>query len=779
MATPSSTGFTEWTISMRRTTLTLAGLAGATTATAYARRRATRITAAAVAGPVTIARDTYGIPLITAGSREDALFGLGFAITQDRLWQMDLLRRTALGRMSEIAGSATLASDRFMRLLGIQRVVAALYDAASPDARAALDAFAAGVNCRMSRARLHVESRLLRYRVEPWRSEDSLAILRLMGWSLSGFHAHDLVAELLRDAVGPEWADAIFAGRQSEAPLVVRDRRTTGTSVPAAHATDVFPRSGGSNAWAVAGSRSVTGGPLLATDPHLGYTNPSIWCEATLEAPGMHVTGMTMPGVPGILIGRTRSFAWGITAAMSSQAFLYRERLNDAGTHVADGQSWTPLDVGTEEIRVKGGDVVEQIIRTTPRGPLLSDIDDTWPADPVSLHWTGAEASAEVDALLRLNEAQSIDDGLDARALIGVPTLNFTAADASGSIATFSVGRFADRSAPPGLLDPAEHPPRDIPSHELPLERDPARGWVAAANNRIAGDDYPYALRGFYEPEYRIRRIGDELESRRKHSFADMQALQVDLLSLHAAGLTPVLLDLIDGHAPDWALTDLRSWDFTTPPASRPTLLFQAFYRHWVQASLAQRLPPELVKRLIGMLVVGDVPIGFCDRVLRGEQPAWMSDDQRRDVARSAFDSALRWIEERLGSDRERWTWGTLHTVTWEHPFGQIPGRHARFVNVGPFPLGGDRTTVWPSGGDAERLFTVAGGPSMRLVADLLRPRNTRATNTLGQQGRPLSRHYRDQVADFLSGSLHPIWRRPARRRVTIVPKQLRHNRMD
>jgi penicillin amidase len=249
-----------------------------------------------------------------------------------------------------------------------------------------------------------------------------------------------------------------------------------------------------------------------------------------------------------------------------------------------------------------------------------------------------------------------------------------------------------------------------------------------------------------------------------------MRALQLDHFSIHASELTPVLLELLEDAAPDWARADLESWDFTTPPESRPTLLFQAFYRHWVQASLGHRLPDDVVTTIVTRLVVGDVPGGFCDRLLRGDLPAWLTDDERRRLARLAFRDGLTWLEERLGPDHDTWVWGALHTLTFVHPFGQLPGRHQRFVNVGPFPVGGDRTTVWPSGGDPNAPFTISGGPSMRFVTDLSRPDRAWATNTLGQGGRPLSRHYKNQVRDFLQGRLHPIWDGGRRRTVVLAP---------
>jgi penicillin G amidase len=758
---------------MRRKTV-VAGLSGISVAVGLgvrARQPRRRLEVPGLVGPVAINRDELGVPHIVAQSNSDAYLGMGYAIAEDRLFQMDLLRRTAYGQLSEIVGPVALGSDRFMRMLGIHRVAPQLVAVASEETRAAAEAFAAGVNLFMRRRMRPIECRVLRYCPAEWTAADSLVMLRLMGWTLSAFHRQDLLAELLRSTVGDEWTEAIFTGRICESPLVVRDSATLSYVPPTPlFADSVFPTGGASNAWAVSGERSVTGAPLLASDPHLGYTNPSIWCEASLEAPGLRVSGVTMPGIPGIVIGRTPTVAWGVTAAMISQTFLYRERLNEDGTHVLDGTDWQPLNERVETIAVKGEQPERFVVRSTSRGPLLSDLEPDWVPEAVSFHWTGMLPSPDTDAVVAINRATSLDDALAARGMMATPPVNVAFADASGEIAVASVGAFADRPSGIGLLDPAEFPPRYVPPTALPIERNPERGWVACANNRIVGEDYPYALYGFYEPPFRIRRISDVLESQSLHAVADMRALQLDLHSIHAAELTPIVIQLLGNDAPQWALDDLSSWDFTVSTDSRAALLFEAFYHHWQHAALAARLPENVVGRLMATFSTGDVPRGFCDRLLQGDYPAWISDEERQRIVRESFVEALRWIVRRLGPDHEFWTWGEVHTVTFVHPFGQASGRHQRFVNIGPFPIGGNRTTVWPSGGKTDELFSVTGGPSMRFVADLRRMELSWITNTLGQAGRPLSRHSRSQVQDFVTGRMHQIWGQPTSSSTHLVP---------
>ena len=755
-------------------TLGWAGLAaGSLALAAYLvnRRQRRTMQVHGLSGPVTIQRNSLGVPHIIAGSRDDALFGLGYVMASDRLWQMDLIRRKSLGRLAEVAGESVLESDRLMRIFGMAQASSASARAMSDDARLATDALAAGINHWTATHRLPLEFRLARHQTEPWTVPDTVAVLRLLAWTLGGsFFMGDILAERFRAAVGDEWTDAIYGGRAAETPPVVREHAGATVVKPEpAKLPALFPGHGFSNVWAVSGQRSVTGFPLLAFDPHLEYTNPSIWYEASIEAPGYHVAGMTPPGYPGIGTGRNLHLAWGETAGMIDQAFLYREELNEGGDAVRHGDDWTPIQVRDELIGIKGQAPETLQVRYTPRGPLISDLFPDLLKFPTSLYWTGMETSHEVEALLNINTARNVDDILAVRDLHAIPTLNVGVAAVDGDIAQISVGRIPVRVPRAGLLDRAEFPPAYIPTDAMPYERNPGRGWVASANNRIVDDEYPYSMFGIWEPPFRMRRISDVLESRSKHSVADTRALQLDWFSIHASELTPILVDLLIEHAPEWALDDLRTWNFEARPESRATLLFQSFYQQWLQIALLHQVPDDLVDAIVFTGGGGSVPQDFCDRLLLGMYPAWFDDETRRVLARMAFDEALAWLRGILGDDHRWWTWGDVNRIQFVHPLGLLRGPHQRRVNVGPSPMGGDRATVSPVAWHRRHPFTVAGGPSMRMVADLRRPGLTWGTNTLGENGSPSGRHFRDQFGDFVSGRLHPLWPSGGQKRRTKV----------
>jgi penicillin G amidase len=726
-----------------------------------------------VSGPVTISRSKLGVPKIVASTREDVMFGLGYAMASDRLWQMDLIRRKAQGRLAEIAGPAEVESDRIMRVVGLARSARRSVELCTGESCCNLDALAAGVNHFIEQHPTPKAFLLAGYRPEPWSSADSVSVMLMMGWSLGGsMYRADLLAERCRSVIGDQWTDAIFDGRSAEAPPSINTRRAwSETTVRVPSVAPIFPETGFSNSWAVAGDRSWTGAPILAFDPHLEYTNPSIWYEAMLEAPGYQVAGMTLPGLPGIGSGRSLHLAWGQTAAMISQSLVYREELDESGVSVRDGDEWVALESRQEIIGVKGAEPVTVTIRRTPRGPLISDHEPDLCDGAVSLHWTGMEDTTEPDLLTLFNGATSIQDGIRFRQAASVPCYNASVADSSGNIAQIVIGKIPIRAPRAGLLDPANFPPRYIPADDMPLEINPDRGWVAGANTRLVDDNYPYPMFGVWEQPFRMRRIRDVLESREKHSLADMRALQMDRHSLHAAEMTPVILAILDGYAPGWVLDDLASWDFQTGPGSRATALFQSFYTMWMKLSLQHRFPAEFVSSDLLSSGAASIPRDFCDHLLLGHYPAWFdgNDDVRKALVRVAMDDGLQWLRQTLGDDESVWNWGAVNTVTFQHPLGSVPGPQARWVNPGPFPSGGDRTTIWPAAWRSADGYEIAGGPSMRLVMDMRRPELTWGTNTLGQNGAPWKGHYRDQLQDFMQGRLHRVWSDGSERPEVII----------
>ncbi len=728
--------------------------------------------AAGLDEPITIQRDHLGIPQIIAASWGDAMFGFGFAVASDRLWQMDLWRRAATGRLSEVFGPQTLESDRMMRLIGMPRIVHRMTRMLTSDEQLAVERFAAGVNHYIDSSGLPVEFRATRHLPERWEPADGLAVFRFLGWSLSGHIDADLTAEQVKQALGEEWAEAIYRGGFVDHEPIVRQPVTVDSTAPVeARRLPIFPfmeLGGASNAWAVSASHSITGGALLANDPHLELRNPSIWYEVRIEAPGFRVAGMTVPGIPAVVIGKTPEIAWGVTAAATPQLFVYREEVGDDDT-VSEGGERKPMQVHDEIIGVKGQPDEILRIRYTDRGPLVSDILPQPGGQTVSLHWAGMEEGHELDVLLNSARVKSLGDLLPHARDFTTPPLNVAVATAGGEIAMVSIGKMSIRTVSPGLLPIEEFPPKYVPADEMPLERNPERGWIACANNCLIDDRYPHQIYGNWDPGFRHRRIVRELESRNRHSPGDFRTLQLDVHSMHAEDIVPVFVGLLDGVVAPWIVDDLRNWDFEMAIESRPALLYEAISHEWIRLALCHRLPGDLADLLIERGGALSVPVLFVDRVLRGELPAWMDDEIRAALVVQATRQALAWIGRRLGPDPEKWNWGAVHRLTFRHPLGMVRGPHRLRVNVGPFPVPGSRHTVSPMVWSPEEPFDVIAGPSFRYVTDMKRPEIGWITNTLGQSGSPLSRHFQDQVEDFIWGFMHLLWPqgfKPSRRQV-------------
>ncbi len=710
---------------------------------------------------VSISRNELGIPHVKAANQQDALFALGYAVAEDRLIQMHYIRRLAAGRLSEIAGPEMLESDKLMRLVGMERISRNLVQTLDSETLQLLEAYAAGVNCYMENLRRPLEARLAGFELELWKPADSLLLMRLLGWGLGGNDLADLVARRMRSIIGDRWVDAIFGGSIPDQPPIAREFGRSGTTTPqTANLLALFPSHGASNTWAVSSERSITGAPLLANDPHLELTNPAVWVEATIETPQQTVSGVTIPGFPGITIGRSDHLAWGITAGMIAQKYFYHEEF-------VNGEQWVRSDDGPvaiqyrdEVILVKGAAPEILRVRSTPRGPLISDLYPELSDEPVSMHWTGAEVSNEFKLFFAVNTASSVSDLIEMRDAVdyAIPTINTSLADDEGNIAMLSFGRYPIRRQHFGTLPISEFPPEYIAPAELPYELNPDRGWIACANNTVVDTDYPYPICGHWDPGFRYQRITQELESRDKHSVAEMRKLQLDQYSIRASVQVPHLLDLIQDNASDWAVNDLLDWDFQMTAGSRAALLFHVFDRFWTNSVFSAHIPDWLVDRLEDIAYAGSIGGLFADRVLQGAIPDWMPDDVRFQTANQAFSDAIGWIADRLGDDPASWTWGDLHQLIFVHPLGTVGGPQRRLVNPGPFAVGGDTTTVCPFPWRTATPFNVYAGPSMRFVTDMRSPDQSWMTNTLGQSGYPLSRHFSDQVQDYLVGRMHRIW---------------------
>jgi penicillin amidase len=727
-------------------------------------------------GRVRIGRDRWGIPHVEAESDADLFHGFGYATAQDRLFQLDYLRRKARGRLAEVLGPAGLESDVLHRTLDLAGVAEREWHHLPAATRDLVTAYATGVNALIdaSADRLPIEFDLLDYRPEPWSPLDCLAIANEFRWYLTGRFPVIVVPELVKRAVGDgplyraflqgeEDGESILpAGSYPAAPCGVEHVGATVSDRDEGH---------GSNNWVLAAARTTTGKPIVASDPHVPFAAVSWWHEVHLRGGSFHVAGVAYAGMPGVLIGRTERVAWGVTNNICSQRDLYQEKTDPEhpGCFLFDGR-WEPARERREVIHVKGAAPAVRVVRSSRNGPI---VDEVLPAaargtGPVSLRWLGAEPCGWLTALLGMNRARTAEEFRAATRPWRVPTFNLVFADADGHIGHQAVGRIpirrvAERGYRPGW-DPRHQWEGVISFAGMPRLADPGRGYVVTANNRLAPDDFPYPLAGTWSSGHRARRIRERLEATPRWSPEDCCRLQQDVRSGRAAACVPPLVALLaadDDPRVRRAVTTLAAWDFQLDPNGGAGALFNVFFVHWCRAVAAARLPAaaaELAAANAG---------GLATALLSGDAGGWFAGTDRSQAVRAALLAAIGELTARLGPDPEGWTWGRLHTLAQKH-FLSGRGDLGVLLDCDGGPVRGDATTVCSSTPDA--WYAAVMGAGYRMVADLADPRlGLRAVEVGGASGHPGSSHYGDQVATWSAGDYHDLPLRDAAAGHTVL----------
>lgn len=794
-----------------------AGLAGVAAATALRRplpRSTGRLALPGLEAPVKVLRDRWGVPHIYAQGAADLFAAQGYVHAQDRLWQMELQRRIGHGRLSEVLGEIALDTDRFVRVMGFGRIARREVEQLSDTARLAVDAYVRGVNAfvAQSAGRLPIEFTILRLRPEPWDAADVLVWGKMMAQNLSRSWVTDLLRAQIVAAVGPERSSALEPEYLADHPLTLpsglRYRSNIGAdALGMLAAASPYLGNGeagqGSNAWAVGGERSASGRPLLANDVHLILQLPSLWYENHLSGGGYHVTGASLPGAPGVVIGHNERVAWGITNGENDVQDLFVERFDPADpTRYEFRGAWEPATIVREQIAVKGRAQphVEQV-RITRHGPIISSLipassqpqaAGSWQSaanEELALRWTALEPSQTIDAALAINRAH---DWASFRAAVAgwtAPTSNFVYADVDGHFGYAFGGQMPIRARGDGRLPvPGWAGEYEwvglIPPGELPHALDPDEGLVVTANNRIVGDDYPHAMPSEWLPGYRAARIGQLLNQTPRHdarSFARIQADQRSLPGLELAALAGRL----PASTPTarQARQALASWDGELTAESVGGAIYARLREKLLLSAYDEVAGPLGQVAGIGAfaeLVSGGYLWQALPRLLRrlaARDDSWLTAGRTGDdLLRAAWESAVAELRADLGDDVSGWRYGRYHTLTLRHPLGAVAAL-APLLNRGPFPTGGDADTVRMGLAPRQHAgvpFYVA--PSYRQICDPANWDNCQSIHPGGQSGQPASRHYADFVQPYLNMQYHPMpWSRArvedaAVRRLTLEP---------
>jgi penicillin amidase len=766
----------------------------------------TTLTLPGLEDEVNVYRDENGIPHIYAQNEHDLFLAQGYVTAQDRFWQMEFWRHVSLGRISEIAGDSTVDSDIFIRTMGWNRIAEeslAYYESEAPEMIAILEAYSEGVNAYIAEQgdNISLNYTILglvneKWEIEPWEPLHTLAWTVVMADDLGGnwrdeIERANLIKELgegttanllpfypynSRPVMVPTNAmDIEFTNSEEESlrqQIETVNWANVNTDIVGSYPADGFLGGGdyvGSNNWVISGDHTDTGMPLLANDPHLGIQMPAIWYQVGLHAPGYNVNGFSFAGVPGIVIGHNDNIAWGVTNVGPDVQDLYIEKINPNNPNQAEFMGeWEDMEIIEEVIKVNGGEDVVVQVKITRHGPIISDLRDDV-SDVLAIRWTAHEPMRTLESIMGLNKAENYDDFREALRYWDVPSQNVVYADVEGNIAYQMPGLIPIRANGNGLVPvpgwTGEYEWEGwVPYEELPAVLNPEWGYIATANHSVVDEEYPYLLTLYWADGDRGERIVDmieaELDGDGELSQADLARIQFDSRSLMADSYVPLLDGLSsDNDKVQAALERLRGWDRQARRDSVPAALFEIFYMHLAQATLADEVGADNVNSFGGRVLF--------HQLATNPEAVWWDDsstpakESQADILLAALADTVAWFEENVGNDMNEWTWGNIHTATFvSNPLGESGiGPIESLVNRGPFAADGSGSIVNANSWSWNNPAEVRGHPSMRMLVDMSDFDASEWVIPTGQSGHPYHANYDDQIELWLNGEYLPmVW---------------------
>ena len=751
------------------------------------------IKVAGISNTVEIYRDSMAVPYILADTEEDAAFALGFIHAQERIFQMDIVRRAGAGRLSEILGPDALIFDKMLRTVGIKRTSERIMKIINPEVMELLIAYSAGVNqyLKDAKGKYPVEFDVLDYDPYKWEPLDCVIISRMMAWELNVSWWTDISFTHLVQEIGEEKVKQILPKWEENAPYVIPPelksypRLNTGLIEIDKSLRKFLGVKGthlGSNNWAIEDSLSASGKPIIANDPHLAYSAPGRWFAVVIRAGKWNVEGVSLPGVPAIVIGKNKNISWTVTNIMIDDADFYIEKLDSAGNKYFFKNEWIELKEEEEIIKVKDSLDVTLKIRSTHRGPLISDIHPfsiLYPNEDlqnaISMKWLGMEITEEVNSYYMINMAKNLNEFRNAVNLFSVPGQNFVYADNRGNISYIFGGKIPKReSTSPTFVFDGTTDKYDwkgyVNRSEIPDLLNPPQKFIATANNKTL-KNFKYHISNLWEPSSRIERITQLLSGKEKHSVSDFKNYQMDQVSPYAKKITGYILAAFENikvtdENLSLALELLNDWNYDMNEFSQVPAIYSVFFTKLLRNIYDDELGDDLYNQFV---FVGSIPYRSVLTIFENPSHRWFDNtgtsqrEERDDIIRESLVDALSFLEKKFGREVKEWQWGKLHTVTHEHTFSGEFSLLDEFINIGPYGVGGDGTTIFnteypfhePSGNFPRfnhKPFEDILGPSMRYIFDFSKPDEFYLILTTGQSGNVMSDHYKDMAWMWLRG---------------------------
>lgn len=736
---------------------------------------------------VTVYRDSYGIPHIYAENERDLYRVTGFVMAQDRLWQMDLIRRATSGRLSEIFGEKMVETDRLMRSLRVGDKSKMVYESLDRTITEQLDCFTEGVNSyiELRGSELPPEFSILGYRPDPWHSRDSLNLISYMAWDLTmawafepfydkllndkrGLITREMVAELLPD-LELQKSVAFPEYEQESGRLLAKSVKTMSDSTAYLNELGLSIYAG-SNNWAVSGEHTASGRPLLANDMHLSLFSPGIWYQMHQVVRGkVDVTGLILPGAPYVVAGHNREIAWGMTNVMVDDLDFYLETMNplNPNQYLFNGE-WRDLTIRKETIGIKGGGSREIELKFTHRGPIISDFREI-AGKAVSFRWVGNDESNELRSTYLLNRAGNWEEFKEAVSSFKALSQNIIYADRAGNIGLYCCAAVPIRKGGGLPLVPGDTDEYDwqgmVPFEELPHIYNPPSGIISSANNRTAGDNYPYYISRWYALSHRNDRIRELLESKSSLTIEDFRRIQNDETSGFAGEWREELLSILSGPVKRdesyiEALSLLKEWDLVLDRTSGGAALFMQFYKELQENIYADELGEEFYSQYLSYSMLGQFAL---QRLWQKRESSWCDDigtvgqkESFEELVVLSFKDAVDSLKRSQGNDPARWRWGSMHRLKLKHPLGTVKLLDLLFnFDRGPFEVGGGLDTVNNFSFKLNEGFNATHGASHRHLYSLADWDSSLTVIPTGTSGIAASPHYCDQSRLYSEQGYH------------------------
>ncbi|MCF7824065.1 MAG: penicillin acylase family protein [Candidatus Marinimicrobia bacterium] len=748
-----------------------------------------QLTMPQLSAPVDVYTDEFGVPHIYAENEEDLFFAVGYIQASERLYKMDVIARAVEGRLAEAFGADLVGDDKYLRVWGFHRIAKNMVQNMSAESRTLLGRSLEGINAYIDEHMddLPVEFKIAGHKPIHWTYEHIIGYARLMGHDLCLAWMPEVIFGGVLDKLGDVKARELYPVYPDTKPYIVPKKVDNFSSVAefmfererrVREITGAIGSHIGSNSWVLSGSLTKSGKPILANDPHLGYSQPPVWFEMHLVGGRFDVAGVTLAGVPLVVLGQNQYYAWGFTNVMVDDTDFYVEITDDQhpNQYFYDGE-WHDMIIHEELIQVKGGDPVAFQVRETHHGPIINDVHSILmknESPPISMSWVGNYMTNELEAFFGLNTARNWNDFSSAVSKFWIPGQNMIYADLEGNIGWRPAVALPLRAKGTGLVPlPGDDPQWDwqgfVPFDEMPYLFNPDQGYIATANNKTIGDEFPYYISAYWEPPARANRINEMLRvPGKKYDVNDMQAIQMDVLSDHARDLTPYFVELLatsDRSQANYqaAYDALINWDYVVGKEDLAAAVFNVLWFKFAYNLYGDEM--DLIGPAFkdGFFKLVNIAIRNSIFLLENNpQSSWFDDVSTPNITETpamiverSFKEAIADLEERFGADPNDWNWGNMHTLTHEHPMAKIKILDMLLnLNVGPFPAAGSGTTVNNMQYSMLDPYSVVLGPSVRHIYDFANfHKGGLSVLPTGQSGNPLSPNYRDQAEKFNTGA--------------------------